>query len=249
MNGNANVPERQQPEYQTLDLTEFLQSLWNFKWMLFGLAAVMMLIAFVKVQYFTKNTYTASGVLYVSNKSELTSSIESEIDNNDILASRSATQTYIEILKMPTFLDEVCTKINETQIGEDGAEAHEFKWGELKGILSVASVNETELLRISVTTTNPKYSYVIMDSVLQLAPEKLTSVSRGGEVIVVDKVRFPEKPNDKRLAANLLLFAVIGLLIGVAFVFVRNLFDTKVHKSDDVAKRYGVSILGEIPQQ
>ena len=42
--------------------------------------------------------------------------------------------------------------------------------------------------------------------------------------------------------------AILGLVLGMAIVVVVNLFDTKVHKAEDVAKRYSVSILGEIYQ-
>ena len=41
---------------------------------------------------------------------------------------------------------------------------------------------------------------------------------------------------------------IVGAAIAMAIVVVINLFDTKVHKSEEVAKRYNVSVLGEIYQ-
>ena len=223
-------------EEESFDIIEFLQNLWKHKAVIIALALAAAALMFVKTSYFTDDTFTASGILHVSNKAE-TAVSDDTIQKSDLDTSKSLSSTYIEILKTRAFLTDISDTIGNA-----------YTWEQLQKLVNISAVNETELLRISATTESAIGSYWIVEAFMEKAPDKLTSVYKGGEVEIVDPPVMPEAPNDKGMVNNLLIGFVLGAVAGIAYAFLFSFFDRKVHKSEDIAKRYNVSILGEISQ-
>ncbi len=222
---------------QTKDLavTDILRILWASKFLIITLACLMATVFLVQTVYFSEPQYVADGMLYVRNRTE--GSIEGVIQGSDISTSRSLSNTYIEILKSRSFL---------TDVSE--ATGNKYTWKQIKSMLSVASVNETELLTISVKTNNSEDACAVAGAIMDKAPDKLQSVLNGGSVEIIDAVDSKGTLVDPGAAQKTVLGFAIGAFLGALIAFLRNLFDKKVHKSEDVAKRYDVSILGNISQ-
>ena len=220
-------------EEKEMNLLEILGAVWQRKIVVIILAVIVAALAYVKVSYFTEPTYSAKGTLYVSNiSSDVTTN---KLSTSDIQSARELSATYREILYTRSFLNEVSTAING-----------EYNWAEIKRMISISSVNETELLSISVVSENPKVSYMIAQTILEKAPGKLTSVFSSGQVTVVDEAVYDTKPIDKGIAKNTIIGLFAGVVLGVVIALFFHFFDNKVHKGEDIAKRYGVSVLGEL---
>lgn len=214
---------------------DLLSKLWQHKFMITFLVILCAAATFAKVQYFTADTYTTSGILYISNKNEKLSEQET-IQKNDVDTSRLLSTTCIEILKTPSFLDDVA---NDTEQHDNDS---------LSQAVHISSINETELLKITVTTNEAYLSLKIANTILNKAPDKLLSVYKNGEVEIVDSPKYPLKPDDKNLIMKIIIGGLTGFIIGVAIVFIKSFFDTKVRNSEMIEKRYNVSILGELPE-
>ncbi len=220
-------------EEKEMNLLEIFGAIWQRKVIVILLAAIVAVLAFVKVFYFTEPTYSSKGILHVSN-------ISSDVNTNkltqtDILSARELSATYKEILFTRSFLNEVATVVGG-----------EYNWAQIKSMISISSVNDTELLSITVVSDNPKVSYIVAQSILEKAPEKLTSIFSSGQVTVVDEAVYDTNPIDKGVLKFTILGLFVGLVLGVVIVLFFHFFDNKVHRGDDVAKRYNVSILGEL---
>ncbi len=216
-----------------LAVTDILSILWLNKFLIITLACLVATLFLVKTVYFSEPQYVADGMLYVSNRNQVIA--QEEIQQSDIVTSRTLSYTYIEILQSRSFL----TEVSEATGGH-------YSWDAIKSMLTVASVNETELLSISVQTNNSEDSCNIARAILDKAPGKLKSILNGGDVEVVDQIAEIATPVDAGVAKKTILGFVLGALAGAVIAFLRNLFDKKVHKGEDVAKRYNVSILGSI---
>ena len=136
-----NEREEMMLEEDTIDLIELLKDIWHHKIMMILLMLVCAGAMFANMTYLTADTYTAEGILYISNKKEAMMDYE-VIQKNDIDTSRSLSTTYIEILKTASFIDDVAEN-TEKYTGE-----------QLKKMVKIESINETELLRITVTADN-----------------------------------------------------------------------------------------------
>ena len=216
-----------------LAVTDILHIMWLNKFLIITLACLVATTFLVQTVYFSEPQYVADGMLYISNKNDII--MQEEIQKSDIDTSRSLSYTYIEILKSRSFLTEVSEAVG-------GA----YSWKEIKSMVTISSVNETELLTVSVKTNNSEDSCNIARAILDKAPNKLNSILSGGTVEIVDHIDKEATLVDAGVAKKTVLGFVIGAFVGAVIAFLRNLFDKKVHKGEDVAKRYNVSILGSL---
>lgn len=232
MNNTKDIIEEND---QGIDIVVLLQNLWKRKTLIVSFALVFALFMFVKTYFFSVPLYQSNGILYIRTVSNEIAEKEEYIYGSDITAARDLTSTYTEILKTRSFLMLVSDEIN-----------NKYNWGQIRGMLSVSSLNDTELLSIVVTATNPRDAYIVASAVLEKAPEKFDSILSGGDVFVVDTPSYSDYPLGKGTTRNTIIGFMLGLVLGVIIAFLLDLFDKKVHNSVDIAKKYGVSILGEI---
>ncbi len=216
-----------------LAITDIVNILWLNKFLIITLACLMATVFLVRTVYFSEPQYVADGMLYVSNKNNII--LQDEINQNDIISSRALSYTYIEILKSRSFL----TEVSEATGGH-------YSWKSIKSMLTVSSMNETELLSISVQANNSADACNIARAVLDKAPGKLKNILNGGDVEIVDYIADEGTLVDPRIPGKTMLGFVVGAFLGAVIAFLRNLFDKKVHRGEDVAKRYNISVLGNI---
>ena len=217
-----------------IDLLEIVKSVWVYKFMLIALAVVIAMLSVVKLVFITIDRYVAYGVIYVSNGQTMEADL---VSGQAIDTARTMVETCREILKTRTFLTEVSL--------DTGGK---YSWSQIGSMTSISAVNETELMRISVTAYSPEDAYLIANSIVNKAPERLVSVFKSGTAEIIDEVIAPGGAVSKGTVGEAAKGAILGLFIGLAIIVIINLFDTKIHKGEDVAARYKVSILGEIAQ-
>lgn len=217
-----------------LSVNELLELLWKYRLIILLLMLAGGALCFASA-YFSVPVYRSTGVLYVSNmqieEEEQTTSVKS----SNIQASRMLITTYIEILKTDDFLTEVSKDLNG-----------KYTSAQLRSILSFDSVNETELLSVKATSTDPEDSRAIVQSVLDNAPETLMRIFESGSVKTVDKPKVNPSPINLALSRRILFGLICGALAGCLIVFLIHFFDKRIHKASDLTARYGLSVLGEI---
>ncbi len=222
-------------DYSVINILDILEIMWQRKLLIIGFVVVGIVVMFLKVQFFTADTYTSNGVLYVSsqsNREELTG-----ISAAAISSSRDLSMTAIETMKTRSFLSDVSK-----------ATGGKYSWEQIRNMMSVSVINDTELLSVRVTAGNADDAYNIAKSIILKAPQKLTSVFKAGEFSVVDNAVEPKGPNGKGLSRKVMIGAMLGAVLAAGIIFLISFFDTKVHKAEDITKRYGVSILGELAE-
>lgn len=142
--------------------------------------------------------------------------------------------TYLETLKLRSFLTEV-----------SNATGGVYSWKEIKNMMRVASVNETEYVSVSVTADNPQVAYKIAKCICEKAQGKFSEIFKSGEAIIVDEVTYPKNANNKGTLNKIFMSLIFGALLGVAIIVVINIFDRRMRKSEEISKKFNISILGE----
>ena len=93
--------------------------------------------------------YTSSVSLYVNNLTSV--SLTGDVNINDINASQKLVDTYIVILQDDDVLQQVADQLSTP-----------MTVGELSGVISMQSVNQTEVLQISAETVSPELSACLL---------------------------------------------------------------------------------------
>ncbi|HVI41249.1 MAG TPA: Wzz/FepE/Etk N-terminal domain-containing protein [Anaerovoracaceae bacterium] len=177
--------------------------------------------------------YTASVSMYVapnSGNADLFASL------NELNYAQKVVNTYIEILKTDNFMSSVA---KASSLG--------YSVGELKKMVEMSPLNDTEIFKVKVTTTDPKKSLLLANTIARLAPEKIIEIKDADAVRVVDPATLPEYPSSPNVLLNIAIGFALGFIIGIMAAFIIEMMDKRVKDEDDLLKHYDVPVLGVIP--
>lgn len=224
---------------QELDIRAIVSALFSkIKWII--LSTVILALAFgVYAKFFIDSTYRSEAQMYVSNYTDITTAPGAS--TSGLSASQLLVNEYIVILKH----DDVTTKV-AAQLREQG-DGYVMTNGAISGAVSMSSVDETAMLKITATTTDPNLSKAICDAYTAVAPDLLKEVMEMGTIKPMGeeaKVGAKVGPN---VFKNAVLGGIIGFVIACAIVLVVYMMDNTVTGERELKRRLNVTVLGEVP--
>lgn len=217
-----------------ISLSEVLKILFKRAWILIICVVVFTAGAFVITNYLIDKKYTSSVSLYVQLNKE---DSEKMVSLNELYYAKEVVSTYMEILRTDSFMKNVTE--------ESGLS---YSASELKNLTTISSVNKTEIFKVEVTTTNPKHSYILADTVARLAPYKIMEIENADAVRLIDPATMPENPSSPNKAMNMLIGIMLGLIIGTVMAIVIEYSDKRIKNEEDLKKYYNIPILGVAPK-
>lgn len=201
------------------------------------LAFLCAVLMFVKTKYFTADSYVSDGALVVSNITEDVLASKSYLTSSDMDSSRSLSSSCTELLLRRGFFEKVSEDIGG-----------KYSASQLKRMVSISNVNETEVLSVVAVATSKDDAYAICDSVIRNAPAWIESIYDLGVVKIADNAYMPTGPVAKNAGLKAMVGFLAGTVLGLLLIFVMNMFDDKIKKGSDVSDRYGIPLLGEFNQ-
>jgi capsular polysaccharide biosynthesis protein len=189
--------------------------------------------AFSVTKFLIAEKYTASVSMYVApnnGNADLIASL------NELNYAQQVVNTYIEILKTDSFMNSVA---EESGLG--------YSVEELKKMIEMGPLNDTEIFKVQVTTADPKESLFLANTIARLAPQKIIEIKDADAVRVVDPATLPAVPSSPNILMNTAIGFAAGLIIGIMTALVIEMRDKCVKDEDDMLKHYGIPILGVIP--
>ena len=131
-------------EGYVIDVTHILKVLWQRIWIIGIVGILTAAIGFSVSAFMIAPTYQSSIMLYVNNSSFSVGDVGFSISSSQLVAAQSLAKTYTVMLKNRTTLERV---IEETDVN--------YSWKSLSGMITTETVNDTEVIRITVTSENP----------------------------------------------------------------------------------------------
>lgn len=243
---------KQEQEISLKDLLSLLLSKIKF---IILITVLGMLAAFLYAELVLPVQYTSSVSIYVKNSSD-DQDANGASTIGDLNAAKSLAGTYIVILGDDVVYDQVSDMLLEDYeaddlkkfftVKEDDGE-YSIPAGQIKKLVSITAVNETEVIKIQATTRSPQLSADICTYIADIAPELLTRVTKAGSVESIGKAKVPENPSSPNVRNITLIGGAIGLLLSAAAVIIANLLDNRVSSADEIRQRYSIPVLAEIP--
>lgn len=187
--------------------------------------------------YLSKPVYNTVGTLYVSNVNKSTAPTNSDdISLTEIVTSQELLKSAVEVLSTEKFYTRVkeVSKVN-------------YAPSTIKNMVTMSARNETEVLEISVSSSSPKNSYIILETIIALSKEEIEMVIEGGTIKVLDHAKYSENYLPRNIGRNSLLGAIAGIIIAFGIIIIIEMFDTRIKSSKDLTDGYKFYILGEIP--
>lgn len=196
------------------------------------ISIVFSLLSFIVTKALIKPVYESSATVIVNNRKNESQSITSD----EINSARNLASVYGIVIKSNAVMEPVVEVMN-TDITMDA----------LSKKVSVSSVDNTQVIKISVKDTDPVLAREYTNEIIKVAPDIIVDMVEAGSVKVVSYPQISNSPISPNTKMNVLVAGMLGFMLSIGFVFVRYLLD-KTFRSPQMVEDYlELPIIGVIP--
>lgn len=222
-------------EEEVIDLREYF-SIIKKKWYIMAiLCVVCVALSSVYSFFIAKPVYQAETTLIVkTEKAEGTNTVTSD----QLKTTQQLAVTYGEIIKSRKVLADVIKNLDLKETS-----------GDLAGKISVSTVSETQIIKVSVQDTNKANAAKIANEIPKVFTQEAIRVADANAVEVIDKAQVPVNPVSPNKKMNIAIAAVLGVMIGLFMIFLMEFLNTKIKTPQDIEKELGLPLLGVIPEE
>ncbi|MCD9024054.1 YveK family protein [Cohnella silvisoli] len=189
--------------------------------------------------YFIQPQYQASAKLIV-NQFKDSSSLLPSIDVGSINSTIGLIKTYKEIIRTPRIMKKVVEEYPELKL----------TYGQLIGKVSVSSVNETQVMSVSVRDDSYEKAAKAANAVAVIFQKTVPTLMKVDNVSVLDfadpkEFHGPVAPNPK---LNIAVAFMLALMLGIGISFLLDYLDDTIKTEEDIETLLGVPVLTSIPR-
>ena len=221
-------------EINLVKILEIILKLW---WFVLIFAIVAGMVAFSISSFLMTPQYTSVARVYVDGGSQKAPG--SGTTYNEITTNTRLVSTYIEVLCGDTYLNSIAKKAGKLDYNTTGQQ--------IKANITMNSANETEILEIKYADLSPEKAQAILQLILDNAQREINRIISGCQVNVVDNASLPTTTSSPNIKQNTFIGIFVGVVLGIAVIFIRELLDTRIKDEDDLKNRYNIPVLGVIP--
>lgn len=218
---------------EEIDLKEIIGVFWEKKVTIILLMAIFMVIGFIYTSFFVVPKYSASTTLVLAQSA---SKEDGTITTNDVTLNSKLISTYSGLLESSKVTRQVITNL-----GIDDSEAS------IKNNVSVSAETGTDIIKITVKNTDPEKAADIANEMAVVFAEEVKRLYGMDNINTLDVAEPNEVPSNVNLTKTIIIFGIIGAVIGVGYVFVLFMLDNSIKSSEDIEKAMGITVLANIP--
>ena len=224
-------------------------------WLIIIVSILASAFAFTYSRFFKDDTYTSTSILYVNSTS-------GENDNmttgDNIMVASHMLDNYKQIIKRDNFLNMVVNDL----VDENGSYA-EYKditknlnASQISKMISISHYEDTQVFALSVTSSDPKLSAVVLNAVHNNAVTNMEKIIPSAKIFAISSVQNPLQPEDEKSAIknskhevrNAVLSFMVAAVLSVVFVWIYSFFDVIIRDRKKLIDNVDVPILGVIPR-
>ncbi len=219
-------------ESQEIDLNRTISALLHKLWLIVAVTLVFGILGYVYSATAVAPKYRASFTAYVNNR--LTPEGENKTSTSDLSASVGLTHVYKKIVESRTVQEAAVALCGQIDVRK------------IVGVTAQVS-DSAPVLTVYAVATDPLLAKQLADALSQVAPEHVAQVVEGSSMKVIDEPVLPSAPYSPNKVLYGTYSALLGLLLSVALVIVTELSRDYVQGSEDLENRYGIPVIGKIP--
>ena len=219
---------------EEFDLIDLLKYFWkNIKWMI-GITLLVLLLGTMYLLFLKTPLYQSSTTLILVQSS--TNKEDASLTQAEITMNQKLVSTYSEIIKSRRILDEVIENLNLKQTTT-----------ELNNHVAVNAVEDTEIIKISVSDEDQKQARDIANEIAKVFSKEIAEIYNMENISVIDEANLSDRPYNIQPVKQEILFFGIGILLSGGILFFAYYFDTKVKNADQIEDKLQLTVLGTIP--
>lgn len=220
---------------ETIDLREYFFILKKKMWLI-ALSAVVCGLVSGLISFFVLTPVYEANTSLIVNK-EVENEMTQMSTSDDLNFVQKLAVTYGEIIKSRTVITSTINKLNLDMTYEELLEA-----------ISVTNVDSTQIIKISVKNTSPIVATKICNTIPQIFSTEVQRVVKASGVEVIDKATIPENPVKPNKTMNIAIAMVLGVMVSVFLIFLKEALNTKVKEPKDIEEKLGIPVFGVVPK-
>ena len=217
-----------------IDLKRLFDAIWHRAWVILVISVLCGALTFLGTFYLITPKYQSSAKFYVNNTSLSLGGVS--ISSSDLSAAQELVDTYIVILNTRDTLERVID-----------AAGLEMTYSQIKGMISAAAVNNTEVFEVVVTSTDPEQAELIASTIVEILPHVVEGIIDGTSVKPVEHPVVPGYHSSPSYVQNTILGLMIGFVLTVAFIVLREIFDVTIRTEEDIQRASKYPLLAKVP--
>ena len=216
-------------EIDLLDLLGYYLSHWP---LLIGAVVIGALVAGLYTHFLVPDKFTASSRMYM-----VAASSDTVVNLSDLNLGTSLSSDYVELMKSRPVIEEVIEKLELP-----------YDYAQVLNMISLSVVNNTRIVKISVTSVNPQEAMDIANQMARTARTQLPNVMAAPKPSIAEYAVLPQQKSSPSMKRNVLIGALLLAVILLAILTIRYLMDDTIQTAEDVEKEFGIMPLSVIPE-
>ena len=223
---------------EEIDLKQLFEMFWNKKAQIILIILIFMVIGVIYSVGFVTPMYSSSTTLVLAGTASSTEEQSTNtITTADLTINSKLVATYSELVKSKNILGQVISNlginVNEEQLRQN---------------VQVTSVEDTELIEITVSNENAEYAAKIANEIAKVFEEKIAKeIYNINNVHIVDEATVSANPSNVNHLKDIVIFAFIGVVVASMYILIANMLDTTVKTQEDIEKEIKIPVLASIP--
>lgn len=229
-----NIEQEQTRSTETeISIIDIINMMLTFWWFIVVLAVLVGGATYTYFKVTSIPEYKSTSRLYVNTEAMQTST---DVNTSAIMGATNLLPAYIEVLQSKTFLDTVSDDLD-----------NDYSPSTIKGMITMEAVADTNIINLTVKNKDAHIAYLVCSSIVNNAPNEIARVFGGGSTKLIEYPEEADNPEEMHTTRNAAIGFVAGAAIAMVIIFFVNMFDTRVKNKDELVAKYGLPILGEIP--
>ena len=199
----------------------------------FGVISVFLYDKFMKKPLYS--TYTTVLLVKDSSDNGTVDNKDATINQSDVNLNQKLVSTYREIIRSRLVLSQVISKLGL-----------KYTPDVLHGKVSVQSLSDTEILKITVTDESPELAASIANMLAEVFDSEIERIYKISNVSVIDKAIVPSSPSNNKLFRDITLTGLLCFVGTSAVIFMIFYFDDTLRTVEDFDDDLGVPLIAKI---
>lgn len=226
------MPSNDLNEMEEIDLLELFRAVLKYIRLIIVLCIVFGLGGFFVTKFLITPTYTASTSIYLTPQISESGSL----DYNSQMANSKLVTNVVNLMTQNNVMSEVAK-----DVGMGNAAS-------VKKCISVTNETNTEIVKVTATTTDPKLSKDIANGTVNTFIKTMQKNLNVRNIEIVDKAKLSYVPSGPSIKKNTMMATLVGGVIGVGYAVLKFLLDNRLRTKEEAEKYLGIPVFAEFPE-
>ena len=224
---------------EEINIKDFLQYLKKYTILIIVLVCLFLGITFIYDSFIKKDKFTTYTTIVLvkddSNAVNVRNYTPETINQTDIQLNQKLVSTYSQIIKSKLVLQQVIDKLNLN-----------YSIDKINKEVVVEALDDTEILRISVTDGNSEMSANIANTISEVFESEITKIYNINNISVIDKAEVPKTPSNSSLVRDLIIAILAAGVVGVGTTFIIFYFDDTLRSVDLIDNEISLPLIAKV---